>query len=214
MRSCGNTKPELTIAARTRSRASRTALSASPTTANMGSPRRMSTSTHTRRASTPSRAKVSTRARLMRAPKAVVRLRDHGGSGTSRATASERVLEMIEADECVAVVHEHADRVEADAFEERQPARVVEPEAGDLAHLAALAPVQAVPRLAVAEPAGLDLGEDQRLAVDRDDVELAEARLVVAGDDPPAEPLEVVGGALLAEAAERLAGVRWHRRRR
>src|SRR3954447_4024510 len=49
------------MAARTRSRASRTALSASPTTVNAGSPSRMSASTQTRRASTPSTTKVMTR---------------------------------------------------------------------------------------------------------------------------------------------------------
>ena len=97
IRSCGNTKPEFASAARTRSRASRTALSASPTTANAGSPRRMSASTQTRRASTPSSANVSTRAEA----------------------ASERALEVVEAHERVAVVDHDADRVEADVLEER-----------------------------------------------------------------------------------------------
>ena len=54
MRFCGNSKPEFVIAERTRSRASRTALSASPTIVNAGRPMRMSASTHTRRLSTPS----------------------------------------------------------------------------------------------------------------------------------------------------------------
>ncbi len=59
----GNTKPEFCSAARTRSRASRTALSASPTTVNAGRPlERMSASTHTRRLVTPSTANVLTRA--------------------------------------------------------------------------------------------------------------------------------------------------------
>src|SRR3954453_1329635 len=55
------------MAARTGSRASRTALSASPTTVNAGSPSRMSASTQTRRASTPSTAKVMTRESISRA---------------------------------------------------------------------------------------------------------------------------------------------------
>ena len=58
IRRCGNSKPLLTIAARTRSRDSRTAASGRPTSANDGSPRRTSASTRTSRASTPSRLKV------------------------------------------------------------------------------------------------------------------------------------------------------------
>ena len=97
MRSCGNTKPEFTSAALTRSRASRTALSASPTTANAGSPRRMSASTQTRRASTPSIVNVSTRARLTQ----------NASSRWSSRTSPP------------ASVDEDADRVEPDALEER-----------------------------------------------------------------------------------------------
>ena len=66
MRFCGNSKPEFVIADRTRSRASRTALSASPTIVKAGRPTRMSASTQTRRESTPSSAKAVTRARLIR----------------------------------------------------------------------------------------------------------------------------------------------------
>ncbi len=58
IRCCGNSKPELTSAARTRSRDSRTAASGSPTSANAGSPVRTSASTRTSRASTPSSEKV------------------------------------------------------------------------------------------------------------------------------------------------------------
>ena len=64
MRRCGNSKPEFWIAARTRSRASRTALSPRPTIVNAGSPRRTSTSTVTSRDSMPSMAKVVTRASM------------------------------------------------------------------------------------------------------------------------------------------------------
>jgi hypothetical protein len=53
IRVCGNSNPEFWIAARTRSRDSRTAASGSPTTANEGSPELTSTSTVTSRASTP-----------------------------------------------------------------------------------------------------------------------------------------------------------------
>ena len=56
MRFCGNSKPELRIAARTRSRDSRTALSPRPTIEKAGSPSRRSTSTVTWRDSMPSMA--------------------------------------------------------------------------------------------------------------------------------------------------------------
>ena len=63
MRPGGNVWPEFVIAERTRSRASRIALSARPTIVNAGRPvPRMSASTHTRRDSTPSMANVVTRA--------------------------------------------------------------------------------------------------------------------------------------------------------
>ena len=68
MRFCGNSKPRLTMAERTRSRASRTALSASPTTLNAGRPWRMSASTVTRREVTPSRANAVTRPSHQNAP--------------------------------------------------------------------------------------------------------------------------------------------------
>ena len=58
MRRRGNSKPQLASAARTRSRASRTAASGSPTTEKAGSPRWTSTSTRTGRASMPSSVNV------------------------------------------------------------------------------------------------------------------------------------------------------------
>ena len=66
------------------------------------------------------------------------------------------------------------------------------------ADLRALAVVQALPRLARAGAAGLDLDEHERLAVEDDEVQLAEARSVVAGEDLEAEPCEVLGGQILA----------------
>jgi len=58
IRRSGNSKPQLTRAARTRSRASRTAASGSPTIVKFGRPRWTSTSTRTGRAEMPSRVKV------------------------------------------------------------------------------------------------------------------------------------------------------------
>jgi hypothetical protein len=72
MRLCGNSKPEFWIAARTRSRDSRTALSPSPTMENAGRPGRRSTSTVTSRDSMPSMAKVVTRASMAATLGAVV----------------------------------------------------------------------------------------------------------------------------------------------
>ena len=59
IRRSGNSKPQLASAARTRSRASRTAASGRPTTEKAGRPRWTSTSTRTGRAEMPSRVKVS-----------------------------------------------------------------------------------------------------------------------------------------------------------
>ena len=64
IRCSGNSKPELTIAARTRSRDSRTAASGSPTSEKAGRPRWMSISTSTGRASTPWSASVRVRASM------------------------------------------------------------------------------------------------------------------------------------------------------
>ena len=62
MRRGGKSNPEFATAARTRSRASRTAASPSPTIVKAGRPDRRSTSTLTGRGSTPSTVKVATRA--------------------------------------------------------------------------------------------------------------------------------------------------------
>ena len=61
MRWAGSARPEATSAARTRSRASDTALSGRPTTLNAGSPGAICTWTSTARASMPSNATVETR---------------------------------------------------------------------------------------------------------------------------------------------------------
>ena len=70
------------------------------------------------------------------------------------------------------------------------------------AHLALLALAERVPRAAAA-PARLDLDDDQRALVGGHEVDLAEPRAVVARDDLVAEPLEVLGGELLAERPSR-----------
>ncbi len=65
IRRAGNSYPEFRIAACTRSRASRTDASASPTIANPGSPGLMSTSTVTRRVCNPSIVNVLVRASIV-----------------------------------------------------------------------------------------------------------------------------------------------------
>src|ERR1043165_1968254 len=67
MRRAGSASPEAISAARTRSRASETALSGRPTTLNAGMPGATCTCTSTARASIPSNATVDTRC-TMRAP--------------------------------------------------------------------------------------------------------------------------------------------------
>ena len=67
MRRIGNSHPDtLRMAARTRSRASCTAVSGSPTTWNAGSPGEISTSTSTTYPSSPTTAQVSVLARIFR----------------------------------------------------------------------------------------------------------------------------------------------------
>src|SRR5690349_2622403 len=119
---------------------------------------------------------------------------------------------MVEADERVVFVHDNADRVEAQGAEEGPVADLVEPDRGHPPHLRALRVVEVVPRLATAGAAGLHLAEDERVAVRDDEVELAEARAVVAREDPAAETEEVLRSELLAEPAEALVGVRGHGR--
>ena len=151
----------------------------------------MSVSTHTRRASTPSSANVSTRARAIaqNAP-------SRWSSRTSRPSP----------------VDGHADRVEADLLEVRPLApRAGEPDPRHPPHLRALAGVEVVPGQLPPRTARLDLAEDERTAIDGDEVELTQPRLEVARDDAPAEALDVRGGELLSQPAE---GLRAHDRRR
>ena len=180
----GNTKPEFCSAARTRSRASRTALSASPTTVNAGRPlERMSASTHTRRLVTPSTANVLTRAITAQ---------------NACSTWSSRTKPVV-------AVDEHADRVEAQLLVPGPVGRLAQPVGGDPPHLRLLGAVQAVERLTRAEPPRLDLAEDERAAVGEHQVELPEAGVVVLGEHGEPEPREVLRGEPLPEPAEVLA---------
>ena len=68
--------------------------------------------------------------------------------------------------------------------------------------------MEALPRLARAGATRLDLDEDQRVAVEDDQVQLSEPRPVVAGEDLEAEPPEVLGGEILAALARYVPDVR------
>ena len=68
--------------------------------------------------------------------------------------------------------------------------------------------LEVLPRFARAGAAGLDLDEDERRAVVDDEVELAEAGPVVAGEHLEAEPFEVLGRRALPPAGPRCAGRR------
>ena len=193
MRPPGNTKPEFTSAARTRSRASRTALSASPTTVNAGRPlARMSASTQTRRLVTPSTANVLTRA---------ITAQNAFSTWSSRTSPSSRSTSTPIASKRSSSCHGRSD--------------------GSLSQSAAilrtcdcLAPCRLVERLTRAEPARLDLAEHERAAVGEHEVQLAEARVVVLGEDGEPEPREVLRGEPLPEPAEVLAVSGLHARGR
>ena len=65
--------------------------------------------------------------------------------------------------------------------------------------------IDGVGRMAgVVAGAGLDLDEDDRAAIDGDQVELADVVAMAAGDDHVAELAQIAGGSILAAAAERL----------
>src|SRR6185436_4930745 len=121
--------------------------------------------------------------------------------------ASERRLHVLEPHQRAVAVDLHADGVEAQLRGPRTVVDLGQPRDPHAPDLPALGLAQAVPRIARAGAAGLDLAEHQHLVVGHHEVELAEAGAVVARDDPVAEALEVLRGELLAEAAERVAGV-------
>jgi hypothetical protein len=91
---------------------------------------------------------------------------------------------------------------------------LAQPCGGHRAHLPALGTVQVLAPVG-ADAARLDLAEHDRVAglVREHEIELAEPRPVVAGEDAVAEALEVLRGELLAAPAQRLRAVGRHGRR-
>src|SRR3954454_3558815 len=114
---------------------------------------------------------------------------------------------MIEADQGAVRIEQDRDAVEAQLGAEGAPQRLREPGDGHPAHLGLLDEVQVLPGLARVGPPGLDLDEDERGAVEHDQIELAEARPVVAGEHLEAEALEMLGGDVLAALARRMPDV-------
>src|SRR4051794_4837161 len=114
---------------------------------------------------------------------------------------------MIEADQGAVRIEQDRDAVEAQLGAEGAPRRLREPGDGHPAHLGLLDEVQVLPGLARVGPPGLDLDEDERGAVEHDQIELAEARPVVAGEHLEAEALEMLGGDVLAALARRMPDV-------
>ncbi len=109
-----------------------------------------------------------------------------------------------------------ADCVEADLGVAGELAAFAHPGGRQAPHLQLLAPVDAEDGALGAEgragAAGLDLDEDERAAVEGDDVELAEAGASVALDDLPARGGEAGGDEILGGAADSLS-LRGHRDR-
>src|SRR4051794_18265385 len=206
MRRIGNSKPALATAERTRSRASRTALSPRPTIPNAGRPARMSTSTQTGRASRPSSAKVRTRASIRRP--------GHGGragEGRSRAgLPSERALEVMQRHEPPVGADRDADGVEAEVGAPRAVADLREPGGGHASHLRLLDRADRLERRPRRPAPGLHLAEDERGAVVGDEVELAEAGAMAAGENLVPAAFEVGGSEGLALLAEEVVEIGGH----
>ncbi|CAA9494624.1 MAG: hypothetical protein AVDCRST_MAG45-935 [uncultured Solirubrobacterales bacterium] len=111
-------------------------------------------------------------------------------------------------------VQRDADGVEAQLRRPRPLAHLGQVGGGHPADLRALDVVERVPRAARALPPRLDLAEDEVAVALEDEIELAEAGPVVAREDPEAQPLEVLGREPFAGAAEVVAGIAAHGRRR
>lgn len=118
---------------------------------------------------------------------------------------------MLQAHELATRIEDDADGVEAELVRVGTLCPLAQPLPGDLAHLRPL--VRSHPLQGHGARTGeprLDLAEHQRPAVERDEVELAPARTVVALDDVEAAPGQMLGRELLAELTEAVAKVAAH----
>jgi hypothetical protein len=110
---------------------------------------------------------------------------------------------VVEAAQAAGGVDRDADRVEAQLQAVRPVGDLAEEGRGHAADLLPLALVEAVPR-SPGPAARLDLDEDEVSVVGGDDVDLAEPRPVVAGDDVVAEALEVLDREALGRLPEEM----------
>ena len=192
MRFCGNSKPLLWIAARTRSRDSRTALSPSPTIVERGQ--------------TQADVDLDRDApRLDPVDRERRDARERHQNAASRWSSETSLPGGVDRD---------ADRVEAQLLRPRAGRR---PRRGTPRPSGAPAGACARGGCPTAGPAprrALTSTNTSVVAVERDEVDLAEARAVVAGDDRVAEPLEVRGRELLGRLPEEMSSIRGHARRR
>ena len=118
---------------------------------------------------------------------------------------------MLVVDDVASPVVGDADGVEADRVVAGQVAALGHPGGRQAADAELLAPPdrqhRALGPVQRAAAAGLDLDEDQRAAVEGDDVELAVAGAGVALDDLPGGAAEALGDQVLGRPAEALAGL-------
>src|SRR4051812_6371920 len=117
---------------------------------------------------------------------------------------------MVQSYQAVPGVEHHADGVEAVRAGTRTVADLGQVRARHLAHLLALRLAQRVPRTARPGAPRLDLAEDERVPVVGHEVDLAEARAVVARENREASAGEVLGREVLAAVAEAMAQVGGH----
>jgi hypothetical protein len=123
---------------------------------------------------------------------------------------------MIEGDELVFGVENHANRIEANRVSGRPDVLfVVQPCGGKPPQARALTSMQPRQRLLIGtnallagtHSARLDLGEHERVSVEDNQVDLAVTRAFVATQRGEAEPVEVGHGHILAETAQLAAHV-------
>jgi len=121
--------------------------------------------------------------------------------------SSERSLQVLQGREIAAGVDGDPDRVEANLRCVRTIGSLGQPLPGHRPHAALLGAPECVPWPAAARAARLDLAEHETDAVECHEIELAEARAVVALEYPQAAPLEMRGGQTLAARAEPVAQI-------
>lgn len=117
---------------------------------------------------------------------------------------------MIERHELALSIDDDPDGVEAKVGREGTALFTHEVRRRHPANLRLLARMQRVPGTPRSGSPCLDLAEDEEMIRADHEIELAEPGPVVVGEDAKAKPFEVLGGKLLAAAAEEVAEVSGH----